>query len=246
MALREEFERSGNRLFRYRSFLPLLLLAVIVPALAQGRYPRGIAAADRLWEGLCLLVSLAGLGIRVAAIGRAPTGTSGRTTDKPAADLLTTTGLYSVVRHPLYVGNAFMILGVALFPRVWWCPVITLLAFALYYERIMFAEEEFLRGRFGEAWLAWADRTPAVLPRFRAWRASERPFALKKVVRHEHSALFGLVATFAILKTLGGFLIGAGLEFDPLWAWLFAVTAVVYVLIRVLKSTTRLLTDGGR
>ena len=62
---------------------------------------------------------------------------------------LNTSGLYSVVRHPLYLGNYLMWLGVALFSRTWWAPVIVSLVFWLYYERIMFAEEEFLRRQFG-------------------------------------------------------------------------------------------------
>ena len=103
-----------------------------------------------------------------------PKDTSRRNTGRPQAETLNTTGLYSVVRHPLYLGNYLMWLGVALFPGAWWAPVIVSLVFWLYYERIMFAEEEFLRRQFGEHYTAWAAATPAFLPRLGRWRSPGR------------------------------------------------------------------------
>src|SRR5689334_21586787 len=82
----------------------------------------------------------------------------------------TTTGMYSLVRHPLYLGNYFLWLGVVLVSRVWWAPVLAILVFWLCYERIMFAEEAYLRQQFGDAFGEWAQRTPAVLPAFTHWR----------------------------------------------------------------------------
>ena len=98
-------------------------------------------------------------------MGFVPKDTSQRNTGRPQAAALNTTGLYSLVRHPLYVGNYLMWLGVALFTGAWWAPVIVSLVFWLYYERIMFAEEEFLRRRFGGDYTAWASTVPAFLPR---------------------------------------------------------------------------------
>src|SRR5688500_1805537 len=136
MTLRDEFERSGNWLFRRRSFLPLLLLAVVLPALSQLEYPEGGNSQDLLWKALCLTIALAGLCVRIVVVGYAPNGTSGRNTREQVAETLNTSGPYAIVRHPLYLGNYLMWLGVALFARVWWCPVIISLAFWLYYERI--------------------------------------------------------------------------------------------------------------
>ena len=45
--------------------------------------------------------------------------------------------------------------------KVWWLPVIYSLAFWIYYERIMFAEEAFLRQKFGETYRRWAATTPS-------------------------------------------------------------------------------------
>ncbi|HEY1602874.1 MAG TPA: methyltransferase, partial [Pirellulales bacterium] len=143
MALREDFESVGNWLFRWRSYLPLAL----IPILALGLWENRVAGfvPPLWWTLICFAVSLTGLGVRIATIGFTPAGTSGRNTDGQRADELNTSGIYSTVRHPLYLGNYLMWLGVTMYSQLWWLVTIVSLVFWLYYERIMFAEEEFLR-----------------------------------------------------------------------------------------------------
>jgi protein-S-isoprenylcysteine O-methyltransferase Ste14 len=71
------------------------------------------------------------------------------------------TGAYSIARHPIYFGNFFIGLGFALYCASFWVVAVFVLLFWVYYERIMFAEEEFLRRTFGKAYESWAARTPA-------------------------------------------------------------------------------------
>jgi protein-S-isoprenylcysteine O-methyltransferase Ste14 len=71
------------------------------------------------------------------------------------AEVLNTTWMYSLVRNPLYLGNFIIWLGLALFINVWWCTIIVILSFILFYERIIFAEEKFLREKFGKTF-KWA------------------------------------------------------------------------------------------
>jgi len=241
MPIRAHFERSGNWLFHKRGYLPLLLVALLVPALAEFRLSGGNHLGDLRWGVFCLAISLVGLGIRVAVIGYVPAGTAGRNTRKYIAKTLNTSGLYSVVRHPLYLGNCIMWLGVTMFPRVWWCPVIGILVFWLYYERIMFAEEEFLRRKYGSQWTAWAERTPAIVPALRGWLPTGRGFSIRHVLRREHPGLFALVSSLTALEVLSAAIRERRLGVDPVWALLFGGTAVAYMVLRTLKHRTRLL-----
>jgi protein-S-isoprenylcysteine O-methyltransferase Ste14 len=241
LTLRDHFERSGNWLFRRRSYLPLFLLAILLPAVATSSHPGGDQREDYAWEAICLAISLAGLAIRVLAISHAAPSTSGRGTEKPVAAALNTAGLYSIMRHPLYVGNYLMWLGVMMLPRVWWCPVLGSLAFFLYYERIAFAEEEFLRRRFGDAWETWAARTPAFAPAFHLWQPPMHRFSIRHALRREYSALFGLIASFTFLEIVSGLVHRKQLEIDPVWGIAFLCTAVAYIVLRTLKRSTRLL-----
>jgi protein-S-isoprenylcysteine O-methyltransferase Ste14 len=235
MALREEFEAAGNWLFRRRGYLPLLLFPMLLFAATMPEH------LGRSWEALCGVLALTGLTLRVATVGFVPKDTSQRNTGRPQAETLNTTGLYSVVRHPLYVGNYLMWLGVALFPGAWWPPVIVSLVFWLYYERIMFAEEEFLRRRFGEDYTAWAAGTPAFLPRLRSWRSPDARFSLLTVLRREHSSLLALIASLTLLEVVSDHAATGRLALDPIWGTALAATLALCLGIRTLKHRTRLL-----
>ena len=251
MPLREEFRTTGNWLFRWRSYLPLVILVAVLAAMTGYTYPDGSATAATIYEALCFLVSMLGLGVRVAAVGCAPQGTSGRNTaEGQVATTVNTTGLYSLVRHPLYLGNFLMYLGIVMMPRSAWLVLTFVLVFWLYYERIMYAEEEFLRERFGRTYEEWASSTPAFLPRFTClascWRRPALPFSRRSVIKREYSGVMAMVACFAVLDTIGESRVRGELSVDPFWVTLFAITLALYVTLIVLKKRTRLLKVPGR
>lgn len=245
MDLREHFLSSGNWLFRWRSYLPVLLFSVVLLGLQGFHYPAGSHALDVLWELFCFAVGLGGLAIRILTVGYTPGGTSARSTRAPRAAVLNTTGMYSLVRHPLYLGNYFMWLGVALLPRTWWVPVIATLAFWLYYERIMFAEEAFLQQQFGEEFVTWAQRTPAFLPAFKHWRPPRLRFSLRTALKREYSGLFGLVVAINIFEVIEDVVVQGEFELDGFWVTVLGCTTLLYGLLVVLKKM-RLLEVAGR
>jgi protein-S-isoprenylcysteine O-methyltransferase Ste14 len=245
VGLREEFEATGSWLFRRRGYLPLLLFPVLLVAARRSVYPAGEHRVDLAWEVLCLLLALGGLALRAATVGFVPRDTSGRA-GRLIAETLNTRGFYSVVRHPLYLGNYLMWLGVALFPRAWWAPVIVSLVFWLYYERIMFAEEEFLRRRFGPLYTSWAAITPAFVPRPGLWRRPGATFCLLTVLRREHSSLLALIASLTVLEVAGNHASTGRLMLDPVWGAALGATVVLCAGVRTLKRRTRLLHVEGR
>lgn len=201
MPLQEELETQGNYLFRYRGVLPItILVAGIIVFLICDPHPY----TDLTWkyEMLCLGVSLTGLAIRVLTVAFRFKGTSGRNTTKQVADHLNTTGIYSQVRHPLYLGNFFMPLGLALLVRNYWFLIIFIGVYWIYYERIMYAEEQFLRKRFGEKYLRWASLTPAILPSFQKWVKPETKINWWNAIRNEINCLLSLCAVFLVFEVV--------------------------------------------
>lgn len=243
MPLGEEMRDTGAWLFRHRSYLPLLLLAVILSQLPHFSYVADSYRAEVLWEGACVLVGLMGVGIRVYVAGYAPHGTSGRSTKAFHAAELNTDGLYSVVRHPLYTANLLMWVAVASFMHTWWLVALVVLSFVLYYERIILAEEDFLRARFGGPYLTWAERTPALFPQMGLWRPPLSSFSFGNAARREHHGVLALATTFALLKVGSDFVLTGRLRIGPVWGAALGSIVVVYVLITCLARYTHLL-DG--
>lgn len=247
MTIHKELEKHGNWLFRRRSYLPLLILPILFIALNESEFlKRVLKVSDHFWEIFCLLLSFVGLAIRCLTIGYIPKGTSGRNTKKQIAEALNTTGMYSIVRHPLYLGNFIIFWGVILFIQVWWFVLIAVLAFFIYYERIIFAEEGFLRVKYGALFLEWAEKTPAFLPKFKSWRKPALPFSFKNVLKREYTAFFVITISFPVLDSLEGLFVEGKFKVDFGWGLLFIIGLITYLVLRTLKKRSKLLDVDGR
>lgn len=253
MTMSNHLAQQGQFLFRWRSFLPLLLLlpgaiAFATDAALVEHY--GDAFADT-WGLIGAIVSLTGLVIRWITVGYVPAGTSGRNTTEQRAFELNTTGMYSISRNPLYVGNFFAILGVIISIKVWWLVAIFILAWWLYIERIIAAEEKFLTETFGDEYTEWAERTPVYWPNFTLWKKPALPFSWKTVLRREYNGLFGVGAAFCVTEflvdvPLAGENWRTWLVEDHWWVTGFLFTALVFFTLRTLKKYTNLLKVTGR
>lgn len=246
MALREDFEQTGNRLFRYRSYLPLFLIIPILLAMREFEWPLQSEPLHEIWEFSWMAVSFFGLAIRCKTIGHTPAYTSGRNTAGQLAVRLNTTGMYSIVRHPLYLGNFIIWLGVSMFSMSWWLVAIFVLSFWVYYERIMFAEEEFLRKQFGREFEEWASATPAFVPKLRGWKKPSLPFSWKNVLKREYTAMFAIVVGFFSLAVIEHYVLEGQLVFEPVYLTLGAIALTAFLILRTLKRNTRFLHVEGR
>ena len=253
MRLRERLEREGAFLFRWRGVLPLLLIPLVLLALPDGAGVERLLGdrLDHVWAYGCMALSFAGLALRCATVGFAPAGTSGRNSRRQRAAVLNTTGLYSLVRNPLYLGNFLIIAGLATVTLVWWFVVIVVLAYWLYIERIVATEEQFLAARFGAAYAEWAERTPAFWPRLGSWQPPAERFSLRTVLRREYNGLLTVVLAYVGLEGVSDLVV----EGEPLntwigadWAWvlLFAISLPVCLSLRLLVRRTRVLHVAGR
>ena len=241
MPLREEFEKTGNWLFRWRSYLPFFLLPFILIALHKAEYLERAFGdeAQTIWDVLCIIISFSGLLVRTLTIGWVPENTSGRNTKAQVAASLNTKGIYSIVRHPLYFGNFLITLGMFLFIQVWWLVLLFISAFWLYYEKIMFAEEEFLRRKFGDHYIEWGSRTPAFLPAFSLWQKPDLRFSWRMVLKREYSTFLGIIVAFVALKFFGNLLAEGRFGFRITWAVFLIIGLLVFGVLHYLRRRTK-------
>ena len=160
MALLQSMERQGNFLFKYRGQFPVVLFLLAVPFIYFTDYNIITEKVQFYSISIAVFLSVIGFLIRFYTIGTTPKGTSGRNTKEQVALALNSTGMYSMLRHPLYLGNYLIWIGIAITTFNLYFIVIMSLIFWLYYERIMFAEERFLERKFGDAYLSWSNNLP--------------------------------------------------------------------------------------
>ncbi len=226
--------------------MPLFMIVILIAGLARYKYLFGSHTLDFCWEIFCMVIAFIGLGLRIYTIGHVPSGTSGRNTLKQEADVLNTTGIYSIVRHPLYLGNFIIWFGVSLFTHVWWISLIFALVFWLYYERIMLAEEAFLLSRFGDKFNDWSKITPAFIPRFKNWKKPNLPFSWKTALRKEYSGFYAIIVSFTFLEIISDLYVNKVFSLDRIWLIIFIASTLVYIIIRFLKKKTGILLAGNR
>ena len=148
--------------FKYRSYTPIPIAILILYFTLEH--------SPHYYLGLLML--LFGELIRIWAVSYA----GGKTrTRKVGAPALCTSGPYSFTRNPLYLGNMFMYIGIAM---VAGAPNIILMIstvfsfFLIQYTFIVSLEEETLTTLFGEQYNNYKKHVPAIFPRLRPWKGN--------------------------------------------------------------------------
>ncbi len=224
----QEMARSGQRLFFIRGtyIYTIIAISTLIAWCSRDVGPFSAAIADCAWFWVSLGVASAGALIRIITSGFAALGTSGRVKAKAEAAELNTTGPYSLVRNPLYVGRIVNYTGMAMLSGSWVFGALTFLLSVLIYERVSIYEEEFLREKFGAAHSDWAKDVPALYPRFHGWVKPKYAFWWKRMIWREKQKLF-LLGTAVFLTWF------ARLDFSftaipaEQWVWAYAYGALV-------------------
>ena len=139
------------------------------------------------------------LGLALVILGVATRSLSAGTIRKNAE--LASTGLYVLVRHPLYLGSFLLAIGVNL---IIWNPLIAGVTAALLlitYVPTIRQEETYLAGKFGEDWTRFAAQTPRLIPRLsRLGQVFPLEWSYAQWRRnHEYEAVLGATATLILL-----------------------------------------------
>lgn len=85
---------------------------------------------------------------------------------------LATTGAYSLVRHPLYLGNFLILVGFAIAAGNWIVLGLVAFFFLFYYPAAIRYEDHKLEGIFGDNWRSWSQGTPGMFPTSLKWQAN--------------------------------------------------------------------------
>lgn len=239
MALQEDMRQQGNWLFKYRSYLPLFILVIGLALYILKEFNLNFILGQEttyefIYNFICLGIGLLGLYIRFHVVGYAAENTSGKNTAEQKADTVNSTGFYSIVRHPLYLGNFLMWLSAALLIANIWFILVFCLVYWVYYERIMYAEETYLRDKFGDSYLNWANTVPTFFSRCKNYRKPSLPFNWMKAIKSEKNSFAALTLIFCLFDIIGQ-IITQRYNFNYVFIGLSIFSLLMYVVIKILK-----------
>ena len=183
---------AGAVFFRIRSFAPLPVIFVVVWQSWRAHVHPGPGgpevdhALNFVGLGLCLLGAL----IRFVTIGFVPAGTSSQSR-LLKSHALNTDGPYAVVRHPLYLGNLFITVGLLAIAHEPWAWTLGFGYFLLSHLFIIRAEEALLRRTFTTQYDEWAARVPGWVPKLSALGALKGSFNWRQAIQREVNPLVG-------------------------------------------------------
>ena len=139
-----------------------------------------------------------------------------------------------------------MWIGIVAFTFNIWFFIVVALAFWIYYERIMFAEERFLERKFGYSYMDWSLQVPAFVPCLRKYKSPETPFSWKSIFRREYSGWLATALCFAFIDQLRYYFKYNSFEYNRLSVYILAIILIVTMTIRTLKHNTQLLHEEDR
>ena len=246
MSLEQSLIKQGSFLFKYRGQFPILLFLLSIPFIYLSSFSAFNETSILIFNSIAGFITVLGFLIRFYTIGTTPKNTSGRNTKKQIADTLNTLGIYSIVRHPLYLGNYLIWLGIAIYSYNIEFIILMSLLFWIYYERIMLTEEEFLKSKFQQVFLDWSNSVPAFFPRKLILKKGHISFSIISVLRREYSSVLSSIIGFLFIDIIRNFFIFNTFYITPLLFKISIFLIVIILILRTLKHHTSILIEEGR
>lgn len=177
--------KIGNFLFHYRNFLfPVFYACLFIPS--PRIFPHSHTAVL-----VGLIVTLAGQAVRVVTIGLVYIKRGGQNR-RIYADDLVSTGIFSHCRNPLYVGNILILLGVGIIANSMLFLAVLMPIFLFFYQAIVLSEENYLLGKFGDAYREYTSNTNRWIPNLSGIGATLKSmtFNWRRVIIREYTSAF--------------------------------------------------------
>ena len=146
-------KKVGEFLFSIRSYTPIPLLLVVLI----------LSQTSRLSFLIGFPLVILGEALRLWGVSYAGEYTRARDVNIPQ---LVTEGPFAYLRHPLYVGNFFLVMGFCLIGWAWmpWMLLVAFVLFWVQYSFIILLEEAHLTETFGEEYIQYKAAVPMLLP----------------------------------------------------------------------------------
>lgn len=180
--------KLGNFFFKTRSFTPIPFIITL------------LYFANSSWTSVSFSLPFITIGelLRVWAVGYA--GGTTRATALGAARDLVTTGPYSYVRNPLYLGNFLLSIGITLFTNTNWLIPILIIGYFIQYIPIIVVEETYLLESCGQVYEEYTADVPRIIPNFHPYtNQSQHDFSWSRALKSEQRTLTAIICVMGLI-----------------------------------------------
>jgi len=221
----------GDFLFKHRSFTPIPLIIIVI------LFFRPIECGKfNLILNLCgLMISIVGEIVRVLGVGFSFSGTSGRE-NYLRADNLNMTGIYSIVRNPLYIGNVLIYSGMLVVFSNLFAILIFSIFIILQYYFIIFSEEDYLMEKYGKDIALYFKNVSRIVPNFKNYKKPILKFSLKKVIFNENDSIFNILMMFVLILAYKEMVFYGSIDNFKIYLITGILLVFVYAIIKILKK----------
>ncbi|RPG59574.1 MAG: DUF1295 domain-containing protein [Flavobacteriales bacterium TMED191] len=242
MKLQDQIINRGETLFKYRGQMPLILLLAAIPVIFNSSYYNSIGVElQSSFQCTAIFIACCGLCLRYYTVATSPDGTSGKNRKKQVANELNTTGVYSIVRNPLYLANYLIWLGISIYSLSYILIAISSLFFFIIYEKIILVEEFFLTKKYGEKYEEYSLKTPCFFPNINNFLPSNSKFSIKKVLREEYSSTLSTIMSFIFIDILIYYIFQERLYISNTTLKTIILSICIACILKLLKKNTKLL-----
>lgn len=231
----------GNFFFKYRNWIFIIFYGALFIPSPPLFSPTRFDHTYYIWPvSIGLFITCLGQLIRGLTIGLAYIVRGGKE-GKPYAEGLVTDGIFNHCRNPLYVGNILMLLGVGILANSLLYVAVIIPVFIFIYQAIVLAEENFLRGKFGQGFDEYCKKVNRWFPNLGGIGKtfSSMQFNWKRWILKEHTTQFIWLIGICLLLLLN-YPELTGYEErrrNLLLGVILGALLLVYLLIRYLKKT---------
>ncbi|MFH1519475.1 MAG: isoprenylcysteine carboxylmethyltransferase family protein [Candidatus Omnitrophota bacterium] len=114
-------------------------------------------------------------------------------------DKLTTSGPYGYVRHPLYLGTMFLVVGFVIMLKAYYIGISFIILMTVVYYRTIKKEEVMLEEKFKDTFIRYKKKVPAIFPTIFPYREGEKwSFSFRRLIKSQEYKTFLWVTIFMI------------------------------------------------
>jgi protein-S-isoprenylcysteine O-methyltransferase Ste14 len=110
----------------------------------------------------------------------------------------------------------------------------------------MFAEEQFLRRKFGDIYDKWSEKVSSFIPYSFKYIPTKLPFSVKNVLKREYNSFVNIFLIFTLLDLCRNYFLSERIYLTGMWIYLFVAAGVIWLALRTIEKRTNWLEVEGR